>query len=227
MKNDGSVYIPNVRPGKPISRLEAWQSTSQLVQHFPLIEPAARDLRDLCPGWVPLFWDFCGKLASLVAQSARGSKTRIASVSSGETGFLVVVEASSAAVDGLTRKYQEKSRHTCANCGAPGKPYRIDHDKQRPLCANCAAPFMLADDLKALDRMSVNAAGACPFVVPHGIPKTLRPAFDLWMSSRPMVRMDNGKVLGCYPWDFVAWVAGLLPLKNTIAALVKERQKGW
>ena len=131
-------------------------------------------------------------------------------------------------MEGLSRKFYEKSRHTCMRCGARGNLSRIDQDRRRVLCADCAAPFMLVEDLAALDDMSVNASGERPFVVPHGIPNTLRPAFDLWVSKRPMVRMDSGRALGgCYPWDFTAWVASLAPLRKKVAALAKERQKGW
>lgn len=226
MKDNYSLYIPAVHPGAPMSAVDARKSTIELASHYPFLKPVSPYLRNVCPGWVPLLWEYCARLDSLLAQLG-GGDFAFMSITSTATGLRLGIYGGSDAIHGLTRKFQEKSRHTCARCGASGKPYRMDHDKRWPLCAACAAPFLLRDDLETLDAVAVNAAGARPFVVLHTVPKSLKPAFNLWLTNRPMVRTESGKDLGCYPWDFVAWVASMAPLKKKVAMLVKERQGTW
>lgn len=226
MTEDNLRYIPTVHPGRPISWTDAWKSTSQLASHYPFLKPVSAYMRNVYPGWVPPLWDYCARLNRMLTQLG-GCDFAFVSIASTAAGLRLGTYGGSDAIDGLTRKFQEKSRHTCARCGAGGKPYRIDHDKRWPLCAACAAPFLLRDDLDRLDAVAVNAAGARPFVVLHTVPKSLKPAFNLWLANRPVVRTESGKTLGCYPWDFVGWVASLAPLKKRVAMLVKERQGTW
>lgn len=222
MKNDKAVYIPAVHPGTPISSTDAWRTICELIQRYPFLEPVSPHLRRMRPGWVPLFSEYCSKLSRLLAQFS-GCEFCLIAVNSTDAGLIVVANGGSDAIHGLARKYHEKSRRTCTRCGAAGKRYSIDTDKRRPLCPACAAPFLLNADLSTLDEVSANSLGARPFVVRHVIPTPLRPAFNLWVGNRPVVRTDSGMVLGVYPWDFVAWTKSLAPLRKKVEKLVKER----
>jgi ribosomal protein L18 len=118
--------------GDPNCYSESLARLDRQVDHIPL-------------GWQRLYGDLRHALRALETPSRMNARIDGAWH---EDGMLCVdSEASDAAIQGVLRKARIRARHTCTECGRPGKRRELVNWEEATLCGRCAAPRLLSLDI--------------------------------------------------------------------------------
>lgn len=168
-------------------------------------------------GWHGLLLQTLRKLLAVAGSEARYEVLKRLGVLCHGAGLWFFLPAGAdAALLGIARKAEKRSRFICSECGCgQGKFREMGEDNLATLCPRCAAPHLLEHDIWTLAQSlgflrSVNAA-----VVAHQIPVLLRPSFRQAAAGHP----ENNDLAGRGRMSaarFLAWAADWLAIGKRI-----------
>jgi hypothetical protein len=123
---------PAASVGHPNCYTESLARLDRHVDHIPL-------------GWQRLYGDLRHALRTL--KTTGRMNTRIDGAWHEDGMLRVDSETSDHAIQGVLRKARTRARHTCTQCGRPGKRRELANWEEATLCGRCAAPRLLSLDI--------------------------------------------------------------------------------
>lgn len=210
-------------PGTPLSNAEALRLRKQIAQ-IPCVNRDA--LSPVFPiGWLPLALELAKQLQGLRQGNPDWGHLAIRRlyVQNGIEFQVDVTDYETPAVQGVIRKFNTRSKHTCSRCSAQGRQRRLSPHEQRILCAACAAPLLLYREVQRFDALLDEHFGNATLPL-RCVPAGLRQSLRHWVArqeGQPPGPRDEIQI-----WHVADWRTALRPVVDRLNKQFKKQKHG-
>ena len=208
---------------KPMEGEHCGEVSCWLVDADPLAAAMQHWENQVPAGWHGLLLQTLRKLLAVAGSEARHEVLkRLGVLCHGAELWFFLPAGADAALLGIARKAEKRSRFICSECGCgQGRRRDIGEEGVATLCARCAAPLLLKHDIWTLAQSIGFLRGVNAPVVARQIPKLLRPSFRQAATGHPEDdKPSRGRMSAA---RFLAWAADWLAIGERIFSRSQTR----